>query len=118
MIKSNNKRGAYMNITKMQVDLYCVNCNRDTLHEVTYMGETIERIICMECKIALEIDDKLVLSSYAADIFNRISSKPERISKEMKNDLSKFLCSIPIRVVTKPYRMIKEFKSIKDIHND
>jgi len=102
-----------MNITRMQADLYCINCNKDTLHEVTYLGENIKKITCLECEISLEIDEKLILSTYAADVLNRVTSKSERMSKEIKVDLSKFLCSIPFRVVTKPYRMIKEFKDIK-----
>ncbi|AOT71141.1 hypothetical protein [Geosporobacter ferrireducens] len=104
-----------MNITKMQADLYCINCNKNTLHEVVYLGENIEKISCIECETSLEIDEKLVLSNYAADVLGRVTSKPERMSKEMRDDLSKFLCSIPFRVVTKPYRMIKEFKILKDM---
>ena len=104
-----------MNITKMQADLYCINCNKDTLHEVVYLGENIEKISCIACETSLEIDERLVLSNYAADILSRVTSKPERMNKEMRDHLSKFLCSIPIRVVTKPYRMIKEFKILKDM---
>lgn len=104
-----------MNITKMKADLHCVNCNKNTPHEVIYMGEDIERITCLECSTFLAIDEKLVLSNYAMDILERVSTKPERMSKEIKEDLSKFLCSIPFRVVTKPYRMMKEFKEIKDM---
>ncbi len=107
-----------MQITKMQAELFCLNCNKDTLHEVTYLGENIEKITCLECEAFLEIDEKLILSSYVAEIFSRIKTKPERMSKESKADLSKFLRSIPFRVVTKPYRMIKEFKIIKDISHD
>ncbi|MFT9494254.1 hypothetical protein [Anaerosolibacter sp.] len=104
-----------MNITKMQAELFCVNCNQDTLHDVIYLEESIERISCTACETTLEIDEKLVLSTYAAALFKRINTKPKRINEEMKNELSKFLCSIPIRLVTKPYRMVKEFKNIKNI---
>lgn len=107
-----------MKITTMEADLYCINCNKNTLHEVIYLGENIKDIICTECRTTLEIDDKLVMSAYAADIFERVRTKPERISKEMREDLTKFLRSITIRVITKPYRMIKEFKSLKDINED
>jgi hypothetical protein len=107
-----------MNITKMQADLFCINCNQDTLHDVIYLEESIERISCTKCETTLEIDEDLVLSTYAAALFKRINTKPNRMNKEIKNDLSRFLCSIPIRVVTKPYRMVKEFKNIKDMMKD
>ncbi len=107
-----------MEISKMQAELYCVNCKRDTMHEIVYIGENIERIKCLECEVFLEINEDLVLTTYAKDIFQRISTKPKRMSKEIKKDLSKFLYSIPFRVVTKPYRMIKEFKEIKNINRD
>lgn len=103
-----------MKITSMEAELYCVSCGKNTLHNITYLGENIKDIVCTECRTTLEIDDRLVLSAYAADIFERIRTKPERMSKEMREDLSRFLRSITVRVITKPYRMIKEFKSIKD----
>lgn len=99
----------------MKADLYCINCNEDTPHEVIYIGENIEKITCLECNTYLEIDKNLALSNYAVDIFKRVSSKPERMSKEIKEDLSKFLSSIPARIVTKPYRMIKEYRKLKEI---
>lgn len=104
-----------MNVTKMKADLHCVNCNTNTPHEVIYIGEDIERITCLECDTYLEIDENLVMSTYAMNILKRVSSKPERMNQEIKEDLSKFLCSIPIRFVTKPYRMIKEYKELKGI---
>ncbi|MDF2548411.1 MAG: hypothetical protein K0R93_3309 [Anaerosolibacter sp.] len=104
-----------MNITKMQAELFCVSCNQETLHDVIYLEESIERISCIECETTLEIDEKLVLSAYTASLFKRINTKPERMNKEIKKDLSKFLCSMPMRVVTKPYRMVKEFKNIKNM---
>ncbi|SKC87845.1 hypothetical protein [Maledivibacter halophilus] len=107
-----------MSITKMKADLYCVNCRKNTPHEVIYIGEDIEKITCLECKAFLEIDENLVMSTYAMNILKRVSSKPERMSNEIKKDLSKFLCSIPFRVVTKPYRMVKEYKELKGITGD
>lgn len=102
-----------MNVTKMKADLHCVNCNKNTPHEVIYIGDNIEKITCLECDTYLEIDENLVMSTYAMDILKRVSSKPERMSNEIKEDLSKFMYSIPIRVVTKPYRMIKEYKELR-----
>jgi hypothetical protein len=107
-----------MEVSKMQAELYCVNCKKDTLHEVVYIGENIKKIKCLECEVFLEVDDEMILSTFAKDIFQRVSTKPQRMSKEIRNDLSKFLCSIPFRVATKPYRMIKEFKEIKNINKN
>ncbi len=107
-----------MQISKMQAELYCINCKEDTLHEVVYIGDNIEKIKCLECEVFLEIDDELVLSTYAKDLFQRISTKPKRMSGEIRRDMSKFLYSIPFRVVTKPYRMIQEFNEVKNVGKD
>ncbi|MDN5351864.1 MAG: hypothetical protein PWQ12_783 [Clostridiales bacterium] len=104
-----------MSVTKMTSELYCVNCEKNTIHEVLYVGDHIERITCLECETYLEIDENVVLSNYALDLWKRVRTKPERMTSEFKEDLSTFLCSMPMRVVTKPYRMVKEFKEIKDI---
>jgi hypothetical protein len=79
-----------------------------------YIGENIERITCTECNAYVKIDEKMVISAIGADIVSRVTSKPERMSNEIKENLSKFLKSMPKRVVTKPYRIIKELKDIKD----
>ncbi len=104
-----------MGITRMQADLHCGNCDKNTLHEVTYLGENIEKITCMDCETYLEISEKLAYTNYAAEMFTRIATKPVRMTKEVNDDLSKFLYTIPFRVVTKPYRMIKEFRQMKNL---
>jgi len=102
-----------MSITKFQTELYCINCKEDTVHEITYVGENIEKIACKKCESELHINEELILSAYAGDVFQRIRTKPDRISEEIKQDLGKFLCSIPIRLITKPYRMVKEYNDTK-----
>lgn len=102
-----------MNIKKIEAELHCINCDETTLHEVVYMGDDIEKITCLSCDNYLQVNEKLVISAYAYDIFKRVFSKPERMSNEIKNDLSRFVLSIPVRVVTKPYRMLKEYEEIK-----
>ncbi|MFT9494256.1 hypothetical protein [Anaerosolibacter sp.] len=104
-----------MGTTKMQADLYCGNCETNTLHEVAYLGDKIEKIKCMDCEAYLEINEKLAYSNYAAEMFARIATKPVRMTTEINDDLSRFLYTIPFRVVTKPYRMIKEFKQFKEL---
>lgn len=104
-----------MEITKMKAELFCIECNEDTVHEIVYIGDHIDIITCKKCNTCLEIDEKMALTEYTLDIFKRVFSKPERMSKEMSKDLSEFLKTIPFRIVTKPYRMIKEFKEVKKI---
>ena len=86
----------YMNTTKFQAELYCINCNENTIHEITYIGDNIEKISCKRCESELHINEDLILSAYAVEILQRIRTKPERMSEEMKSDLGKFLYSIPI----------------------
>jgi len=42
----------------------------------------------------------------------RILTKPYRMTKELEEDLTKFILSLPIRIITKPYRIAREVGEI------
>lgn len=96
----------------MEAELFCLYCNKDTQHEVTYVGNTLKSIKCMECQSEIEIKKEKLLGNYAADFIERILTKPYRMTKELEQDLTKFILSLPIRIITKPYRIVKEVKDI------
>ena len=50
--------------------------------------------------------------SYTTDFIDRVLTKPQRLTEEIKRDLSQFLKSIPIRILTKPYRIAREIGDI------
>lgn len=103
-----------MSIEKVKTTLYCIHCEKDTLHELTYVANRIEKVKCLECGMEIKLDKKQLLLTYSEDLIERILTKPKRITKEAFSDLSGFLKSLPIRVITKPGRMLKEFKDILD----
>lgn len=107
-----------MDINKVEAELHCINCDEATPHEVIYLGDSIEKITCLSCNNYLKVNEKIVVSAYAYDVLKRITSKPERVSKEIRFDITKFVCSIPVRVVTKPYRMLKEYEEIRVLTDD
>lgn len=58
-----------------------------------------------------------VLKEFYKEVYKRVSTKPNRVSKKYKKDINKFLIGVPIRLVSKPYRLIKDFnESMRTIH--
>lgn len=96
----------------MKAELYCLHCNRDTSHIVTYVGKTLRSIKCTECGSELEIRREKLIENYAVDFIERILTKPYRMNRELEKDLTKFILSLPIRIITKPYRIAKEVGGI------
>ncbi|AIF52764.1 hypothetical protein [Pelosinus sp. UFO1] len=51
--------------------------------------------------------------TYGEFLLSRIITKPSRLNQEIRNDLTTFLCSIPVRFMTKPVRIAKEYHTSK-----
>lgn len=101
-----------MSITIMQSELLCQKCNKDTVHEITYVGNKISNIECLECKENIQIEDDAIILQYIEDIAHRAKSKPERIRQEIKKNWSKSIISFPIRTFKKMISMGKDFKEL------
>jgi hypothetical protein len=98
--------------SRMEAELFCLHCNKDTPHTVTYVGNTLKSIKCTQCGNEIEIKREKLLGSYAVDFIERILTKPYRMTKELEGDIKKFILSLPIRIITKPYRIAKEVEDI------
>lgn len=94
--------------SRMKAELFCLHCNKDTPHTVTYAGKTLKSIKCAECGSEIEIRREKLIENYAVDFIERILTKPYRMTRELEKDLTKFILSLPIRIITKPYRIAKE----------
>ncbi|HHW04060.1 MAG TPA: bh protein [Thermoanaerobacterales bacterium] len=98
--------------SRMEAELFCLHCNKDTPHTVTYVGNTLKSIKCTQCGNEIEIRREKLLGNYAVDFIERILTKPYRMTKELEGDIKKFILSLPIRIITKPYRIVKEVEDI------
>lgn len=103
-----------MSVVKVKATLYCIHCEKETMHELTYIGDELEKTKCMECGMTISFDKKKMLLEYSEDMVKRILTKPKRVSKEAFSNLSEFLKAIPLRVITKPKRVAKEIKDLLD----
>ena len=94
--------------TTMKTKLFCLHCNRECIHTITYLGTYLKEVRCQECGTHIEMDRKKILETYTADVIDRILTKPHRLTEEVRRDLSNFIKSFPIRIITKPLRVAKE----------
>ncbi|AVD55127.1 MULTISPECIES: bh protein [Heyndrickxia] len=99
---------------EMEADLYCIRCKTEVAHKVTYINDIITKIECEQCHRVIDknIDFGKV---FYQEIYNRISTKPLRLTEEYKQDLSEFLSKLPFRVITKPYRVMKDLNETRKI---
>ena len=94
---------------ELKAMLFCLHCNEDTKHTITYKNDKIESIQCEQCGVAIKVDHEYVQKHYKEEIVERVLSKPARMTKEMEEDIGVFFSRLPYRVISKPYRLIKEF---------
>ncbi|WP_046175981.1 hypothetical protein [Domibacillus indicus] len=95
-----------MKISEMKAGLYCTRCHDETIHRVVYVNNSIQSIKCEGCHrvTGMKINAKKELYE---EIYNRIATKPSRVTQEYKQDLSRFVSGMPLRMISKPYRLIK-----------
>ncbi|MFK3939942.1 bh protein [Alkalihalobacillus sp. NPDC078783] len=103
-----------MNTSQMEADLYCIHCKEEVPHEITYVNNQLKSIECLECRHDLEINLNLNKEFYE-ETQKRVATKPKRMTQEYREDLSRFLFSLPVRVISKPYRMFKDIKQSRDV---
>lgn len=102
-----------MKISELDADLYCSHCHEETLHRIQYLNGKIHSTECTTCHRKIEMEMNLMRELYK-EVYKRISSKPTRLTKEYKGDLSKFIEEMPKRVMSKPFRLMKYIDETKE----
>jgi len=103
-----------MTVEKVETELFCIHCGRETEHEFIYISGKLTKIECLECGLTLKFDQEVLLLIYSKDLIKGIFTKLQRIADEAFADLSKFLRAIPVRIITKPKRVVDEVRKIID----
>ncbi|UFJ42363.1 hypothetical protein LOK74_07715 [Brevibacillus humidisoli] len=96
---------------KFETELYCIDCLGQSLHTVVYVNDVLYKVTCESCGKEHVIKPDLPKEIYVRYV-DRILSKPKRITKEFREDLSHFLSSLPFRLLSKPYRTYNELRGI------
>jgi len=106
--------------SKMDASLFCIQCRDETLHVISYINNKIKSVECEECHRIHRIKIDIVKEFYK-EVYERISTKPSRITHEYRQNLNKFLLRLPARAISKPYRLIRDLndtrKFIKHFRN-
>lgn len=101
-------------IKEMEVALFCIHCNDEQDHVITYINNHISRIECKNCGHSVEIKVDLLKEPYK-EVYEKIVHKPAEITEEYRKDLSRFLLSLPIRIIRKPYRIYRYIRQTRDV---
>ena len=103
-----------MKVKKMEAGLYCVHCKEEVNHEITYINSDIKSIRCLQCNRTKQLKVDLKKEFYK-EIYERIATKPTRMTEEYRKDLSHLLLSLPVRAIKKPYRVLKDVNSSRKV---
>lgn len=96
----------------IETNLFCLHCEKETPHVITYVGDYVHKIKCNICNTEIHIDKEKIIKFYTSKVFKRLLTKPERLTEELRKDMSSLLVSLPFRIASKPYRMAREFFEI------
>jgi hypothetical protein len=96
----------------IKTNLFCLHCEKETPHSITYAGDYVRKIRCNICNTEIHIDREKILKFYTSKVLKRLFTKPERLTEELRKDMSSLLVSLPFRIASKPYRVAKEILDI------
>jgi transcription elongation factor Elf1 len=91
-----------------RIVLFCINCNAETSHTVSYIGDYLKSIKCDKCEKKFEIDRRHLRTVFAEDFIDRILSKPHRMTHDLKEAMAYLLPFFPKRLFKEPKKVIKE----------
>lgn len=95
-------------LEKIDTGLFCLSCNQETNHTITYLDGEIKTIECIKCNKTSGIDKKELLKTYTVNTAEKILAEPFKLNETIKNDGTSILYSLPKRILSKPYRIIKD----------
>ncbi len=102
-----------MDITKVNMDLFCERCNEETVHVITYAGQKVIKAYCTQCHKEFHTNKEAAFAAYTDEVIQRIRTKPNRMKAELKHHPVKSVISMPGRLITKFFRIEKEYQEIK-----
>ncbi|WP_270180037.1 bh protein [Alkalihalobacillus sp. CinArs1] len=106
-----------MKRNEMDFELFCLHCQEHEEHHFTYINGEISKVKCTNCGHELEFKVDL-MKEFSRELYEKIARKPQRLTKEYKEDFSKFISSIPVRIVKKPYSVYRYLKDTRDVFSN
>ncbi|MBD1381740.1 bh protein [Metabacillus arenae] len=103
-----------MKRSEMEASLFCTYCNEETPHMIVYINDEITSIECEDCHHIVEIKVDIMKEFYK-ELYERISTKPSRITHEYKRGLISFLSKLPMRAASKPYRLMSDLNQSRKV---
>jgi hypothetical protein len=104
-----------MGTTVMRVELGCLNCVRETQHEVHYVAGLLHRAECLRCGQRWDVSHQRLRDRYFRRVPGRILSKPGRLAREARRQPIAFFLGMPVRLASKPARVAGEVGAVAGV---
>lgn len=95
-------------VKQTRTSVVCSWCFSEALTTITYVGDSIAKIECENCKHVFKVPRTVLYSYLISDWEKRSFTKPVRLAREIRDDPSHFIVGFPFRIMSKPLRMAKE----------
>ena len=95
------------------VDLQCVPCRTERLHNLTYLGNVFASAVCTACGETCRPSSEALIASYVRDFERRLVRKPGRmLHRARQHPLSFVFSYLPRGLVSKPREVFKEWETL------
>jgi len=95
-----------------KIPLFCMNCDKETIHTVQYVSGYLASTECNTCGKKIQIDRRHLRAVFAEDFINRILSKPHRMNEDMKKALATLAPFFPKRLLKEPLQVLREIYAV------
>jgi hypothetical protein len=99
-------------IKHLECSFYCNGCKKEEIHCLVYINDVLVSSECKNCGRQVHFSEQTLMTYFAKDIVQRILTKPQRLSEELKKDLHKAILTLPSRIISKPYRLVEEMHEV------
>jgi hypothetical protein len=104
-------------VQRYLVDLECVACRTERLHNVTYLGSVVASVTCTICGESLRPRPEILIADYVRDFELRLVRKPGRmLRKARRHPVSFMFHYLPRGLVNKPREVLQEWEALARIN--
>jgi transcription elongation factor Elf1 len=100
--------GGHAVLQQLETDLACTVCNRDTVHQILYLGQRIAEVRCAECGRCIGMERRDVVRAFIGEVVIQALRLPAEVTRELKGGLGKAVATIPRQMARLPAALAQD----------
>lgn len=100
--------GGHAVLQQLETILACEACQRETLHQILYLGQRIAEVRCAECGRCIGMERRDVVRAFIGEVVIQALRLPGEVTRELKGGFGKAVATIPRQMARLPAALAQD----------